>query len=58
MQSLRDKEEKKEKKKADPSKKRPVPPYLLWSKDQWNEVNVKKGSSISIEMFLLILLVS
>lgn len=38
VQSLRDKEEKKEKKKADPSKKRPVPPYLLWSKDQWNEV--------------------
>ncbi|KAL3362408.1 hypothetical protein AABB24_015013 [Solanum stoloniferum] len=38
VQSLRDKEEKKEKKKVDPSKKRPVPPYLLWCKDQWNEV--------------------
>ncbi|CAN4077601.1 unnamed protein product [Withania somnifera] len=38
VQPLRDKEEKKEKKKADPSKKRPVIPYLLWCKDQWNEV--------------------
>nr|XP_009599657.1 high mobility group B protein 6-like isoform X1 [Nicotiana tomentosiformis]XP_009599658.1 high mobility group B protein 6-like isoform X2 [Nicotiana tomentosiformis] len=38
VQSLRDKEEKKEKKKADPSKKRPAAPYLLWCKDQWNEV--------------------
>lgn len=39
VQSLRDKEEKKEKKRnANPSKKKPVPPYLLWCKDQWNEV--------------------
>ncbi|KAK4338487.1 hypothetical protein RND71_042974 [Anisodus tanguticus] len=38
VQSLTDKDEKKEKKKkADPSKKRPVPPYLLWCKDHWDE---------------------
>ncbi|XP_060206883.1 high mobility group B protein 13-like [Lycium barbarum] len=35
---LMDKEEKKEKKRVDPSKKRPVPPYLLWCKDHWDEV--------------------
>ncbi|KAF3684206.1 High mobility group B protein 6 [Capsicum annuum] len=46
VQSLRDNEEKKEKKKkADPSKKRPVPPYLLWCKDQWNEVKKAKPNA-------------
>lgn len=39
MQALTEKEqEKKGKKKADPAKKRPSPPYALWCKDQWNEV--------------------
>ncbi|XP_021292290.1 high mobility group B protein 6-like [Herrania umbratica] len=38
-QSLKDKEQdKKEKKKGGPEKKRPAPPYILWCKDQWNEV--------------------
>ncbi|KAL3499247.1 hypothetical protein ACH5RR_038340 [Cinchona calisaya] len=32
------KQEKKGKKKVDPAKKRPSPPYALWCKDQWNEV--------------------
>uniref|UniRef100_A0A5B7CGP3 Putative high mobility group B protein 6 n=1 Tax=Davidia involucrata TaxID=16924 RepID=A0A5B7CGP3_DAVIN len=35
VQSLRDKEKKK---KGCPEKKRPSPPYVLWCKDQWNEV--------------------
>ncbi|KAK4365467.1 hypothetical protein RND71_016825 [Anisodus tanguticus] len=39
VQSLTDKDEKKEKKKkVDPSKKRPVPPYILWCKGHWDEV--------------------
>ncbi|XVE58018.1 hypothetical protein DITRI_Ditri04bG0136500 [Diplodiscus trichospermus] len=38
-QPLKDKEQnKKEKKKGGPEKKRPSPPYILWCKDQWNEV--------------------
>ncbi|XP_059662232.1 high mobility group B protein 6-like [Cornus florida] len=39
-QSLRDKEQdkKEKKKKGCPEKKRPSPPYILWCKDQWNEV--------------------
>lgn len=37
---MKDKEQdKKEKKKKNcPEKKRPSPPYILWCKDQWNEV--------------------
>ncbi|CAA2985317.1 Hypothetical predicted protein [Olea europaea subsp. europaea] len=31
-------QEKKDKKKGDFSKKKPSPPYVLWCKDQWNEV--------------------
>ncbi|KAL2550971.1 High mobility group B protein 13 [Forsythia ovata] len=31
-------QEKKDKKKGDPAKKKPSPPYVLWCKDQWNEV--------------------
>ncbi|KAI5655359.1 hypothetical protein M9H77_32546 [Catharanthus roseus] len=39
MQAFIEKEQdKKGKKKADPAKKRPSPPYVLWCKDQWNEV--------------------
>lgn len=39
FQSMQDKEQdKKEKKKKKPEKKRPSPPYILWCKDQWNEV--------------------
>ncbi|XVF13006.1 hypothetical protein REPUB_Repub08aG0169900 [Reevesia pubescens] len=39
VQSLKDKEQdKREKKKSGPEKKRPSPPYILWCKDQWNEV--------------------
>lgn len=42
MQSLKDKEqEKKETKKKNkdlPEKKKPSPAYVLWCKDQWNEV--------------------
>ncbi|KAA8528259.1 hypothetical protein F0562_035490 [Nyssa sinensis] len=41
VQSLRDKEQdkkEKKKKKGCPEKKRPSPPYILWCKDQWNEV--------------------
>ncbi|GKV40076.1 hypothetical protein SLEP1_g47750 [Rubroshorea leprosula] len=42
-QSLQDKEQdKKEKKKGCPEKKRPSPPYILWCKDQWNEVKKEK----------------
>ncbi|KAE8056032.1 hypothetical protein FH972_012835 [Carpinus fangiana] len=39
-QSLRDKEhDKKEKKKGGcPERKKPSPPYILWCKDQWNEI--------------------
>ncbi|XVF51352.1 hypothetical protein PTKIN_Ptkin04bG0178300 [Pterospermum kingtungense] len=39
-QSLKDKEQDKneKKKKGGPEKKRPSPPYILWCKDQWNEV--------------------
>lgn len=34
-------QEKKDKKKVDPAKKKkPSPPYVLWCKDQWIEVNV------------------
>ncbi|XP_077249601.1 high mobility group B protein 13-like [Tasmannia lanceolata] len=36
VQSLREKEQ--EKKKACPEKKKPCPAYILWCKDQWNEV--------------------
>ncbi|KAG5539567.1 hypothetical protein RHGRI_019934 [Rhododendron griersonianum] len=37
--SVGDKElEKKEKKKGCPQMKRPSPPYILWCKDQWNEI--------------------
>ncbi|CAK9143191.1 unnamed protein product [Ilex paraguariensis] len=40
VQSLKDKEQdkKEKKKKGCPEKKRPSPPYVLWCKDQWNEV--------------------
>ncbi|KAH7513778.1 high mobility group B protein 6 [Ziziphus jujuba] len=39
FQSLKEKEQdKKEKKKGCPEKKRPSPPYILWCKDQWNEI--------------------
>ncbi|XP_073028929.1 high mobility group B protein 13-like [Primulina eburnea] len=31
-------QEKKDKKKVGPAKKKPSPPYVLWCKDQWNEV--------------------
>ncbi|KZV53189.1 high mobility group B protein 6-like [Dorcoceras hygrometricum] len=31
-------QEKKDKKKANPAKKKPSPPYVRWCKDQWNEV--------------------
>ncbi|KAL5750047.1 hypothetical protein ACOSP7_024650 [Xanthoceras sorbifolium] len=37
VQSLKNKEQDK-KKKGCPEKKRPSPPYILWCKDQWNEV--------------------
>ncbi|KAK1564809.1 hypothetical protein Q3G72_012127 [Acer saccharum] len=37
VQSLKNKEQDK-KKKVCPEKKRPSPPYILWCKDQWNEV--------------------
>ncbi|KAL3021574.1 hypothetical protein AAZX31_05G200800 [Glycine max] len=41
---LKDNEEKKDKKKKGCSeKKRPSPPYILWMKDQWNEI--KKANS-------------
>ncbi|KAL5552367.1 hypothetical protein UlMin_002543 [Ulmus minor] len=37
--SVKDKEQvKKEKKKGCPEKKRPSSPYVLWCKDQWNEI--------------------
>jgi len=36
---MKDNETKKDKKKKTGSeKKRPSPPYILWLKDQWNEV--------------------
>lgn len=39
VQSMIDKElEKKEKKKGCSQVKRPSPPYILWCKDQWNEI--------------------
>ncbi|KAF3448679.1 hypothetical protein FNV43_RR09392 [Rhamnella rubrinervis] len=39
FQSLKDKEQdKKDKKKGCPEKKRPSAPYILWCKDQWNEI--------------------
>ncbi|XP_022733299.1 high mobility group B protein 6-like [Durio zibethinus] len=43
-QSLKDKEQdkKEKKKKGGPEKKRPSPPYILWCKDQWNEVKREK----------------
>ncbi|XP_010055848.2 high mobility group B protein 6 [Eucalyptus grandis] len=37
VQSGRDEHEK-EKKKGCPERKRPSPPYVLWCKDQWNEI--------------------
>ncbi|XWS48826.1 hypothetical protein CRYUN_Cryun13aG0109800 [Craigia yunnanensis] len=39
-QSLKDKDQdkKEKKKKGGPETKRPSPPYILWCKDQWNEV--------------------
>ncbi|KAI6707097.1 hypothetical protein NL676_010059 [Syzygium grande] len=38
VQSGRDKEHEKEKKKGCPERKRPSPPYILWCKDQWIEI--------------------
>lgn len=49
-QSLKDKEQdKKEKKKGGPEKKRPSPPYILWCKDQWNEVKFRELDTENIE---------
>lgn len=46
MQAFSEKDqEKKGKKKTDPAKKRPSPPYALWCKDQWNEVIIVKNCS-------------
>ena len=43
-QSLRDMEQdkKEKKKKGCPERKKPSPPYILWCKDQWNEVKTEK----------------
>ncbi|KAF4353170.1 hypothetical protein F8388_014638 [Cannabis sativa] len=40
FQSMKDNEldKKEKKKKVCPEKKRPSPPYILWCKDQWNEI--------------------
>ncbi|XP_030549679.1 high mobility group B protein 6 [Rhodamnia argentea] len=38
VQSGREKEHEKERKKGCPERKRPSPPYILWCKDQWNEI--------------------
>ncbi|XP_022985391.1 high mobility group B protein 6-like [Cucurbita maxima] len=38
IQILKDKEQKKKEKKKCAEKKRPSPPYILWCKDQWNEI--------------------
>ncbi|XP_058096079.1 high mobility group B protein 6-like [Magnolia sinica] len=45
VKSLREKEEErkdKKKKKACPENKKPSPAYILWCKDQWNEVKKEK----------------
>ncbi|XP_038882160.1 high mobility group B protein 6-like [Benincasa hispida] len=38
IQILKDKEQDKKEKKKYAEKKRPAPPYILWCKDQWNEI--------------------
>ncbi|XP_023522074.1 high mobility group B protein 6-like [Cucurbita pepo subsp. pepo] len=38
IQILKDKEQEKKEKKKCSEKKRPSPPYILWCKDQWNEI--------------------
>ncbi|XP_022136932.1 high mobility group B protein 13 [Momordica charantia] len=38
VQIYKDKEQEKKEKKKCPEKKRPSPPYILWCKDQWNEI--------------------
>lgn len=38
IQILKDKEQDKKEKKKCAEKKRPAPPYILWCKDQWNEI--------------------
>lgn len=39
IQILKDKEQDKKEKKKCAEKKRPAQPYILWCKDQWNEVD-------------------
>ncbi|XP_073118480.1 high mobility group B protein 13-like [Henckelia pumila] len=36
--SIKGEDQEKKDKKKDPAKKKPSPPYVLWCKDQWNEV--------------------
>ena len=45
IQILKDKEQEKKEKKKCAEKKRPSPPYILWCKDQWNEVDYTADNS-------------
>ncbi|XP_021890955.1 high mobility group B protein 6-like isoform X2 [Carica papaya] len=46
-QTLKDKEQdkKEKKKKGCPERKRPSPPYILWCKDQWNEIKKERPNA-------------
>jgi hypothetical protein len=43
VQAMNDKQQDKKKKKGGNEIKRPCPPYSLWCKAQWNEVNKEIG---------------